>query len=180
MHSKPIQHCNQCGAPVTYRVPESDTHARAVCPVCGHIQYENPRNIVGTVPVWEGRVLLCRRAIEPRHGLWTLPAGFMELNETTEQGALRETREEAGIEVELDGLYCVANVKPVSQVYLLYRARMLHAHWAPGPETLEAQLFSREDVPWDELAFRTVRETLHRFFAEQQTGHYSLQVFDID
>jgi ADP-ribose pyrophosphatase YjhB (NUDIX family) len=180
MHSKPIQHCNQCGAAVTYQVPESDTHARAVCPVCGHIQYENPRNIVGTVPVWEGRVLLCRRAIEPRHGLWTLPAGFMELHETTEQGALRETREEAGIDVELEGLYCVANVKPVSQVYLLYRARMLHPHWAPGPETLEAQLFSREEVPWDALAFRTVRETLQRFFAEQQAGRYSLQVFDID
>ncbi len=180
MHSKPIQHCNQCGAAVTYQVPESDTHARAVCPVCGHIQYENPRNIVGTVPVWEGRVLLCRRAIEPRHGLWTLPAGFMELHETTEQGALRETHEEAGIDVELEGLYCVANVKPVSQVYLLYRARMLHPHWAPGPETLEAQLFSREEVPWDALAFRTVRETLQRFFAEQQAGRYSLQVFDID
>ncbi|MHB1667347.1 MAG: NUDIX hydrolase [Thiomonas sp.] len=180
MRPRPIQHCNHCGAPVEHRVPEGDTHLRAVCPACGHVQYENPRNIVGTVPVWEGRVLLCKRAIEPRHGLWTLPAGFMELHETTEQGALRETQEEAGVDVELDGLYCVVNVKPVSQVYLLYRARMLQPTWSPGPETLEARLFSPSEVPWEQLAFRTVGETLRRFFAEQQTGHYNLQVFDID
>ena len=180
MHSRHIQHCNHCGAPVEHRVPEGDTHLRAVCPACGHVQYENPRNIVGTVPVWEGRVLLCKRAIEPRHGLWTLPAGFMELHETTEQGALRETQEEAGVDVELDGLYCVVNVRPVSQVYLLYRARMLQPRWAPGPETLEARLFSPSEGPWEHLAFRTVGETLRRFFAEQQTGRYNLQVFDID
>lgn len=180
MHSRSIQHCNRCGGPVAYRVPEGDTHARAVCPACGHIQYENPRNIVGTLPVWEDKILLCRRAIEPRHGFWTLPAGFMELGETTAEGALRETREEAGVEVELGGLYCVANVRPADQVYLLYRARILQPHWDPGPETLEARLFDAAEVPWDALAFRTVHEALRRHFAELRDGSRSVHVFDID
>ena len=180
MHTGPILHCNRCGVAVVYRVPEGDSLARAVCPSCAHIQYENPRNIVGTVPVWDGRVLLCRRAIEPRHGLWTLPAGFMELGETTAQAALRETREEAGVDVELDALYCVANVRPVSQVYLLYRARMLHPRWEPGAETLEAALFAPDEVPWDRIAFRTVSETLRRYFAQAAHGEFTLQTFDID
>ncbi len=180
MHAPTILHCNRCGAPTRDTVPDGDTHVRAVCGTCGHIQYENPRTIVGTVPTWEGSVLLCRRAIEPRHGLWTLPAGFMELGESTEQGALRETQEEAGIDVALEGLYCVANVRPVSQVYLLYRARMLAPRWDPGPETLEAALFAPDAVPWDQLAFRTVRETLQRFFAEQRRGSFTLQTFDIE
>jgi ADP-ribose pyrophosphatase YjhB (NUDIX family) len=180
MHRPKILHCNLCGGRVDDVVPPGDTHVRAVCSVCAHVQYQNPHNIVGTVPVWQGRVLLCRRAIEPRHGFWTLPAGFMELGETTAQGALRETQEEAGLDVELDGLYCIANVKPVSQVYLLYRARMLSPHWNPGPETLEAALFGPDDVPWEQIAFRTVRETLKRFFADQQRGSYALHHFDIE
>ena len=180
MHPRPILHCNRCGAAVVHRVPEGDSLVRAVCPICAHIQYENPRNIVGTVPVWDGRVLLCRRAIEPRLGLWTLPAGFMELGETTEQGARRETLEEAGVDVALGALYCVANVRPVSQVYLLYRARMLRAHWEPGAETLEAALFAPEEVPWDRIAFRTVTETLRRYFAQSAQGRFTLQTFDVD
>lgn len=180
MHPRNIIHCNLCGAAVEYRVPPGDTHARAVCASCGHIQYENPRNIVGTVPVWQDRVLLCRRAIEPRLGLWTLPAGFMELGETSAEGALRETREEAGVEIELGGLYCVANVRPANQVYLLYRASIVQPSWDPGPETLEARLFGADDLPWDELAFRTVREALRRHFDEQRDGSRSVHVFDID
>ncbi len=180
MHRASIHHCNLCGAPVEHRVPEGDTHPRAVCIACSHIQYENPRNIVGTLPVWQDKVLLCRRAIEPRHGLWTLPAGFMELDETTEQGALRETEEEAGARVELDGLYSVVNVRPVSQVYLLYRARLLEPRWDPGPETLEAALFGAEEVPWERMAFRAVAETLRRYFDEQRAGRgWALQTFDV-
>ncbi len=176
-----IRHCNLCGAPVQHRVPEGDSHARAVCTACSHIQYENPRNIVGTLPVWEDKVLLCRRAIEPRHGLWTLPAGFMELDETTEQGALRETLEEAGAEVRLDGLYSVVNVRPVSQVYLLYRARLLEPRWQPGPETLEAQLFAAAEVPWPQLAFRAVAETLRRYFDDLRAGEsWRLHAFDVE
>ena len=180
MHPTPILHCNRCGAAVVHRVPDGDSHARAVCPACAHIQYENPRNIVGTLPIWDGRVLLCRRAIEPRYGLWTLPAGFMELGETTDQGALRETREEAGVDVELDGLYCVANVRPVSQVYLLYRARIVQPRWEPGIETLEAALFAPAEIPWAQLAFRTVHETLQRYFAQAAQGQFTLQTFDVD
>ncbi len=182
MYRPLIQHCNLCGAPVEHRVPAGDTHARAVCTACEHIQYENPRNIVGTLPAWEDKVLLCRRAIEPRHGLWTLPAGFMELDETTEQGALRETLEEAGAEVRIDGLYSVVNVRPVSQVYLLYRARLLEPRWDPGPETLEARLFSAADVPWEHIAFRAVAETLRRYFEQLADGggDWRLQAFDID
>jgi ADP-ribose pyrophosphatase YjhB (NUDIX family) len=181
MHPSPILHCNRCGAAVVRRVPDGDSHARAVCPSCAHIQYENPRNIVGTLPVWDGRVLLCRRAIEPRYGLWTLPAGFMELGETTAEGALRETREEAGVDVELDALYCVANVRPVSQVYLLYRARIVQPAWQPGIETLEAALFAPDEVPWEQIAFRTVHEALKRYFAQAAQGKdFTLQTFDVD
>lgn len=156
-----IQHCNRCGAPVEYRQPPDDNAERACCPACGHIQYENPLNVVGTLPrLDDGRVLLCRRAIEPRRGLWTLPAGFMELDETVEQGALRETAEEAGAEVELGPLISLLSVVSVGQVHLFFAARALSERLDPGPETLEARWFAPADIPWDELAFRTVRRTL--------------------
>ncbi len=181
MYRPQIQHCNQCGAPVEHRVPDGDTHARAVCTACSHIQYENPRNIVGTLPTWQDKVLLCRRAIEPRYGLWTLPAGFMELNESTEQGARRETLEEAGADVEIDALYSVVNVRRVSQVYLLYRARLLQPRWDPGPETLEARLFGASEIPWEHIAFRAVAETLRRYFDALAGGRgWDLQAFDVE
>ncbi len=127
-----IKHCRACGGEVRYRTPADDNRDRATCIVCTTIHYENPLNVVGTLPVWEDKVLLCRRAIEPRHGLWTLPAGFMELGETTAQGAIRETVEEAGARVELEGLYSLINVVRVGQVHLFYRARMLDTDFAPG------------------------------------------------
>ena len=117
-----IKHCRACGGEVRYQTPADDNRDRATCVVCTTIHYENPLNVVGTLPVWEDKVLLCRRAIEPRHGLWTLPAGFMELGETTAQGAIRETVEEAGARVELEGLYSLINVVRVGQVHLFYRA----------------------------------------------------------
>lgn len=175
-----FKHCKACGSPVEYRTPADDNRERATCTVCGTIHYENPLNVVGTLPVWNDKVLLCRRAIEPRLGLWTLPAGFMELGETTEAGALRETDEEAGARVELQGLYSLLNVVKVGQVHLFYRARLLDTDFAPGPETLEAQLFSEAEIPWDELAFRTVRETLKHFFADRKRGQFSLLCADID
>ncbi|MEY3252027.1 MAG: hypothetical protein RL227_1000, partial [Pseudomonadota bacterium] len=131
------------------------------------------------VPVCGERVLLCRRAIEPRHGFWTLPAGFMELGETVAEGALRETDEEAGAQIELDGLFTMLNVVRVGQVHLFYRARMLSEHLAPGPETLEARLFREDEVPWDELAFRTVRRTLELFFEDRRQGRFGIHVADI-
>lgn len=166
-----IQHCRVCGSAVAYRVPPGDNRERATCSACGEIHYENPINVVGTVPVWGRQLLLCRRAIEPRHGLWTLPAGFLELGETSAAGALRETVEEAGASVELEGLYTVLDVVGAGQVHLFYRARMLDPSLAPGPETIEARLFDERDIPWDELAFRTVRQTLEHYFADRAAGN---------
>ena len=178
--ARSILHCRACGHTVEYRVPADDNRERATCLNCGEIHYENPINVVGTVPVWGEQVLLCRRNIEPRYGLWTLPAGFMELGETTEQGAARETDEEAGARIELQGLYTVLNVVHVGQVHLYYRARMLDPEFAPGPETIEAALFREEDIPWKELAFRTVRTTLEYFFADRRTGQFPVHCADID
>ena len=174
-----IKHCRACGSPVHYVTPADDNRERATCTVCATVHYENPLNVVGTLPVWNDKVLLCRRNIEPRHGFWTLPAGFMELGETTEQGAIRETEEEAGARVELQGLYTLLNVARVGQLHLFYRARLLDTDFAPGPETIEAQLFSEAEVPWDELAFRTVRETLKHYFEDRRQGQYGLHCSDI-
>ncbi|OYU75397.1 MAG: NUDIX hydrolase [Burkholderiales bacterium PBB5] len=143
------------------------------------MHYENPLNVVGTVPVWGDQVLLCKRAIEPRYGFWTLPAGFMELGETVAAGALRETVEEAGAKVELQELFTMISVVRVGQVHLFYRARMLDTTLDPGPETLEARLFSEHEIPWDQIAFRTVRDTLQHYFACRRAGQYTLQCSDI-
>jgi ADP-ribose pyrophosphatase YjhB (NUDIX family) len=174
-----IKHCRACGSPVRYAVPPDDNRERATCTVCGTIHYENPINVVGTVPVWGEQVLLCRRNIEPRYGFWTLPAGFMELGETTAEGALRETVEEAGARVELKGLFTVLNVVRVAQVHLYYRADLLDTHFAPGPETIEAQLFRESEIPWDQLAFRTVRRTLECYFADRRRGQFDVHNADI-
>lgn len=180
LHERTIRHCRACGAAVHYVVPADDNRPRAVCTACATIHYENPLNVVGTLPVWGERVLLCRRNIEPRKGLWTLPAGFMELGETTAQGALRETDEEAGARIELDGLFTVLNIAQVGQVHLYYRAHMLSPEVNPGPETMEARLFAEHEIPWETLAFRTVRETLRLFFADRANGRYGVHTADIE
>lgn len=171
---KRFKHCPSCGAAVVYSIPADDNRERATCTACGTVHYENPINVVGTLPVWgegaDGQVLLCKRAIEPRHGFWTLPAGFLELGETAAEGAARETDEEAGAQIELQPLYCLMNVVRVGQIHLFYRARLLSPDFNPGPETLEARLFHEHEVPWDELAFHTVRETLLRFFEDRRLG----------
>jgi ADP-ribose pyrophosphatase YjhB (NUDIX family) len=176
----PIKHCRNCGAAVVYRVPDDgDTHERAVCPACATIHYENPLNVVGTVPWLGDRVLLCKRNIEPRWGKWTLPAGFMELGETTAEGAARETHEEAGAQIELEGLFTVISVPRVGQVHMFYRARLLSDAFDPGFETIEARLFREDEVPWEEIAFRTVRLTLERYFADRARGHFEMHTADI-
>ena len=174
-----IKHCKVCGGTAAYRVPPEDNRERAICTVCGTVHYENPLNVVGTVPAWGDQVLLCRRNIEPRHGFWTLPAGFMELGETLEQGAARETVEEAGAHFEVQGLFTVLSVVRVGQVHMYFRARLLDTAFAPGPETIEARLFREEEIPWDELAFRTVRETLKHYFADKRRGQFDLHCADI-
>jgi ADP-ribose pyrophosphatase YjhB (NUDIX family) len=176
----PIKHCRNCGASVVYRVPDDgDTHQRAVCPACDTIHYENPLNVVGTVPALGDRVLLCKRNIEPRWGKWTLPAGFMELEESTGEGAARETREESGAQFELEGLFSVVSVPRVGQVHMFYRARLLSDVFDPGFETIEARLFTQEEIPWEEIAFRTVKETLERYFEDRARGAFSVHTFDV-
>jgi len=175
MLRSPIKHCRNCGAAVVYRLPDDgDTRERAVCPACDTIHYENPLNVVGTVPCLGERVLLCKRNIEPRWGKWTLPAGFMELGETTAEGAVRETVEEAGAHFELEDLFSLVSVPRVGQVHLFYRARLLNDRFDPGHETLEARLFTEGEIPWDEIAFRTVRETLLCYFADRRAGRFAV------
>ena len=161
---------------------DGDTRVRAVCPACHTIHYENPLNVVGTLPFWGDsgeKVLLCKRNIEPRKGFWTLPAGFMELGETTAEGAARETDEEAGAVIEMLGLFTVMNVARVSQVHLYYRARLLSDTFRPGHETMEAKLFEEHEVPWDDIAFKTVKATLETYFSDRKRGHFATHAIDI-
>lgn len=180
LYRHPLKHCKNCGSAVTYRLPDDgDTRERAICTACHTVHYENPLNVVGTLPIWEDKILLCKRNIEPRYGKWTLPAGFMELGETVAQGAARETDEEAGAQIELLGLYTLMNVVRVGQVHFFYRAKLLSTTFHPGHETIEARLFSEDEVPWDDIAFRTVRETLKCFFEDRQRGDFPLHQVDI-
>jgi ADP-ribose pyrophosphatase YjhB (NUDIX family) len=180
MLRSPIKHCKNCGTAVVYRIPDDgDTKERAVCIDCHTIHYENPLNVVGTVPHWGDKVLLCKRNIEPRWGKWTLPAGFMELNETVAEGAARETLEESGAQFELEDLFTLVNVARVGQVHLFYRARLLSDVFDPGHETIEARLFTEAEIPWDEIAFKTVKETLEHYFSDRRTGHFTLHALDV-
>lgn len=167
-----INFCSCCGATVTPRIPVGDVLVRAVCDTCGVIHYQNPKLVVGSLPVWEGKVLLCRRAIEPRHNMWTLPAGFMENNETMPEAAVRETREEACANIELGDLYTLISVPHISQVHTFYYARLLDLNFAAGIESLEVALFTEEQIPWDEIAFRTVAVTLRHFFTDRKSGQF--------
>ena len=176
-----IKHCRACGSAVLYRLPDDgDTKERAVCTQCNLVHYENPLNVVGTVPYLGSRVLLCKRNIEPRKGKWTLPAGFMELGESTAEGAARETTEEAGAEFKMGPLFTVMSVPRVGQVHLYYLAELEHEQFNPGFETQEARMFSEAEIPWDELAFRTVQETLKHYFSDRDAGQLTVHAFNID
>src|SRR5450830_2011862 len=167
-----MKFCSVCGAPVELRLPPDDNRSRHVCTVCGEIHYQNPKLIVGAIPEWQDKILLCRRAIEPRHGLWTLPAGFMENGETTSEAALRETLEEANARVEIGDLFSMLSVPQVNQVHIFYRARLLDLDFAPGTESLEVALFEEAEIPWKEIAFRTSSPTLWHFFDDRKQGRY--------
>ncbi|AOI70282.1 NUDIX hydrolase [Burkholderia ubonensis] len=174
-----MKFCSVCGHEVIARIPPGDNRERFVCDQCGTIHYQNPRNVVGTVPVWGEQVLLCRRAIEPRYGFWTLPAGFMEMGETTAEAAARETLEEAGARVEVQNLFTLLNVPHVHQVHLFYLARLVDPAFEAGEESLEVKLFDEADIPWDEIAFPTVSQTLRFFFADRAAGDYGVHTGDI-
>lgn len=180
MHRPPVKFCRNCGTAVVNRIPDDgDTKERAVCPACNTIHYENPLNVVGTLPVWQDKVLLCKRNIEPRRGKWTLPAGFMELNETAAEGAARETIEEAGAQFEMQELFSLLSVARVGQVHLFFRARLTSDQFEPGWETMEARLFAEDEIPWEDLAFRTTKETLDCFFADRKRGQFGVHTLDI-
>jgi ADP-ribose pyrophosphatase YjhB (NUDIX family) len=155
-------------------------YKRQVCTQCNLVHYENPLNVVGTVPYLGSRVLLCKRNIEPRKGKWTLPAGFMELGESTADGAARETTEEAGAQFKMGPLFTVMSVPRVGQVHLYYLAELEHEQFNPGFETQEARMFSEDEIPWDELAFRTVQETLKHYFSDRESGQLTVHAFNID
>jgi ADP-ribose pyrophosphatase YjhB (NUDIX family) len=155
--------CSNCGSKVSHFVPEGDTHKRYVCLDCKTIHYQNPRMVVGCIPVWDNRILLCKRAIEPKYGKWTLPAGFLENNETAEQGAIRETIEESGANVEIVRLHTLYSLPHVAQVYALYLAKMTSEHFDPGQESLECRFYDINNIPWDEIAFTAVSFCLRKY-----------------
>lgn len=170
-----MKYCSHCGSPVEIRIPEGDNRPRHVCNACSTVHYQNPKMVVGCIPVWERKVLLCRRAIEPRYGLWTVPAGFMENGETSQQGAVRETLEEACARVEVEGLYTLFNLPHINQVYLLFRSRLLDLDFAAGEESLEVLLFDEHRIPWEKIAFPVIRESLRLFFADRELGEFPLR-----
>jgi ADP-ribose pyrophosphatase YjhB (NUDIX family) len=172
-----MNYCSACGAPVELRQPPDDNRLRYVCTRCGTIHYQNPNLVIGSIPEWDdGRILLCRRAIEPRLGLWTLPAGFMENGETTTEAAIRETEEEANAHIALGELYSMYNLAYINQVHLLFRARLLDLDFSPGVESLEVKLFEEKDIPWETMAFRPVRFTLQDYFADRKTGDFKFRI----
>jgi ADP-ribose pyrophosphatase YjhB (NUDIX family) len=177
-----MKFCSECGQPVTLKIPPDDNRPRFVCDSCCLVHYQNPKLVVGTIPVWnEGgktKILLCRRAIEPRYGYWTLPAGFMENDETTSQAALRETKEESGANIELHELFSMLNVPHVNQVHLFYRATLLDLNYLAGSESLEVALFAEEEIPWDQIAFLTSYHTL-KFFLSESSKPSQLYCYDI-
>ena len=173
-----MKFCSECGKPVFLRIPEGDNRPRYVCEYCQTIHYQNPRIIAGCLPIWGEQILLVKRAIEPRYGLWTLPAGFMENDETLEQGAQRECFEEANARVEMDGLYALFSLPHINQVCVIYRCRLLDLEFSPGSESLETRLFTEHEIPWQQLAFRTISTTLECYFADRQTGKFGLHTRD--
>ncbi len=175
-----MNYCSQCGSRVERRVPDGDHLPRDVCPSCGTVHYRNPKVIVGCVPEWEdGRIVMCKRAIEPRLGLWTFPAGFLELGESSGDGAAREAREEAQAEVEPGALFAVISVPYVSQVYLIHRARLKAPTFGPTVESSEVVLMREDEIPWDRIAFPTIWHSLKFFFADRASGERGVHVLDL-
>ncbi len=167
-----MNYCSNCGHRVSLRIPAGDNRERYVCPSCNAIHYQNPKMVVGAIPEWEDKILLCRRAIEPRLGFWTLPAGFMENGESTAAAAARETLEEANARVEIGDLFAMLSVPHVDQVHVFYRARLIDLDFSAGIESLEVALYAERDIPWRELAFRTISTTLRHYFADRARGQF--------
>lgn len=171
-----MNYCTNCGAQVRTRVPPRDDRPRYVCDKCHTIHYENPKMVVGCIPEWEDKLLLCRRAIEPRSGLWTIPAGFLENGETVAEGARREALEEARAKVEIMDLYTLFDLTHIKQVYLIFRARLLDQDYMPGEETVEVRLLEEKEIPWDDIAFPSIKKTLRLYFKDRPAGVFPLHM----
>ncbi|GGK65197.1 NUDIX hydrolase [Amphritea balenae] len=172
--------CSQCGASIKLAIPEGDNRQRHICTSCHHIHYLNPKIVAGCLPVWQDKVLLCKRSIEPRSGYWTLPAGFMENGESTRHAALRETREEANARVSNLQLYTLTSMAPVSQVQMIYLAQLDDLDFSAGDETEAVALYSEEEIPWDDLAFQTIHNALKLFFEDRKKGIFPLHHIDLE
>ncbi len=170
-----MKFCSLCANPVSVRIPQGDDRERHICDACDTIHYQNPRIIAGCVPVYDNQVLLCRRAIEPRHGYWTLPAGFMENGETTIEGALRECIEEANAAIVAPQLYTMIDIPQINQVYVFFRGKLRDLEFSPGLESLDVALFAERDIPWDNIAFPSVKSTLEYFFSDLKTGQFPVR-----
>ena len=175
-----IKFCPDCGHPVEGRIPAGDNLSRAVCTACGHIHYENPRVVVGCVPEWQGRILLCRRAIMPRRGYWTTPAGFMENGESLQAAAARESLEEALARVEIGSLLAISHLLQAAQVHVNFRARLIDGHYGVGAESLECNLYEEAHIPWDAIAFPSISFALRCYFEDRRAAIESLHFNDID
>ena len=175
-----MKFCNACGAEVRLTVPADDNRERHVCVSCRTVHYINPKIVTGCIVEWEDQILLCKRAIEPRYGLWTLPAGYMEIGESTVQAARRETLEEANARVEIVDLYMVINLPYVDQVYMMYRSRLLEKSFSSGAESLEVRLYNENEIPWDSLAFPAIRETLRFYYQDKNAGQFRIRTGEIN
>ena len=174
-----MKYCCYCSAELIYDIPGDDNRHRYICESCKVVHYQNPKIVAGCIPVWEDQVLLCKRAIEPRYGYWTLPAGFMELGETSLEAGVRETMEEANARVEVENLFAVFNLPHVNQVYMMFRSRLLDLDFSPGTESQLVELYKEEDIPWDELAFTTIKETLNLYFKDRKEGNFRIHTGDV-
>jgi len=175
-----INFCSKCGLRVSYGIPPGDDHERHYCRSCGNVHYDNPRMVVGTLPYDGDRILLCRRAIDPCYGLWTLPAGYLENGETVTEGAIRETYEEARANVTRLEPYSLYSIRHISQIYLIFRAELTSEDFGPGPESLEVELLEPHKIPWDEIAFRAIKKTLRSYVDDLAAGRFALHVGDIE
>ena len=176
-----MKYCHHCSAKLILRTPEGDNRARYCCDSCNTIFYQNPKNVVGTLPVYKDKILLCKRAIEPRKGKWTLPAGFMENGESSLEGAIRETKEEAGAEVTIksDSLYTIFNLPTISQVYIFFKVELSNLEFSPGIESEEVSLYKESDIPWSEIAFPVVKTTIEKYFEDRRSGSFPVRMFTV-
>jgi len=174
-----IKFCTACGSSTTLKIPIDDDHVRAVCTNCGLVHYSNPKIVVGCIPEWQGRILLCKRNIEPQKGKWTLPAGYLENHESVQDGAARETFEETMAKVAIIAPYRLFNIVFVDQIYFMFRAAMTSDTFGPTSESTEVRLFDEKEIPWGDIAFKVIKQTLEHYFSDRKENNYPFKIFDL-